>query len=133
MAEFPEGATLIPNPYNRIAGFSVDRHHFLPGFPEMAWPMLDWVLDTLYPRLHRAEREVECAYVVRGAGEGDLVELMNALLRDYPGIKVASLPKLAPGERIVELSVRGEAQLARRAGTRLQDAVTAMGYGCTAL
>ena len=133
MAEFPEGAAIIPNPYNRIAGFSVARHHFLPGFPEMAWPMLDWVLDTGYRHLHRGTPDLECAFVIRGAGEGDLVELMEKLLRDFPGIKVASLPKLSPGERIVELSVRGEPDSARRAGAFLRDSIAAMGYGCTAL
>jgi len=41
MGVFPAGATLIPNPYNRIPGFSVGRLHFMPGFPVMAHPMLD--------------------------------------------------------------------------------------------
>ena len=44
MAEFPAGSTVIPNPYNQIAAFSCGDHHFLPGFPEMAWPMMEWVL-----------------------------------------------------------------------------------------
>jgi molybdopterin-biosynthesis enzyme MoeA-like protein len=48
MGELPEGAALIPNPYNRIPGFSLGRHHFVPGFPVMAWPMIEWVLDTHY-------------------------------------------------------------------------------------
>src|SRR5690606_1814808 len=51
MGEFPEGAGIIPNPYNRIPGFSWRGHYFLPGFPEMAWPMMVWVLDTHYARL----------------------------------------------------------------------------------
>ncbi len=55
MGEFPEGAAIIPNPYNRIPGFSVGHHHFLPGFPEMAWPMMAWVLDHRYAGLS-AER-----------------------------------------------------------------------------
>src|SRR5258707_11865379 len=33
MGEFPQGARIIPNPVNRIAGFSVRDHHFVPGFP----------------------------------------------------------------------------------------------------
>jgi molybdopterin-biosynthesis enzyme MoeA-like protein len=52
MAEFPLGAATVPNPYNRISGFTWKQHYFLPGFPEMAWPMMEWVLDTLYPHLH---------------------------------------------------------------------------------
>jgi len=48
MGEFPRGAAIIPNPVNRIPGFSVGEHHFVPGFPQMAWPMVEWVLDTRY-------------------------------------------------------------------------------------
>ena len=58
MADFPQGARLIPNPVNRVAGFSLDDCHFVPGFPEMAWPMLEWVLDTHY-RAHRHANPVE--------------------------------------------------------------------------
>jgi molybdopterin-biosynthesis enzyme MoeA-like protein len=108
MADFPAGAAIIPNPYNRMAGFSVNQHYFLPGFPEMAWPMVEWVLDTKYPHLHRAERPLEQAIVV-DAGEGDLIDIMNAVVRDYPDLKMASLPKFIEGGRIVELSVRGDA------------------------
>ena len=49
MAVFPEGAEIIPNPYNKIAGFSASRGaggvFFVPGFPVMAWPMIESVLD----------------------------------------------------------------------------------------
>ena len=34
----------MPNPYNRIPGFFVRDHTFVPGFPVMAWPMLEWTL-----------------------------------------------------------------------------------------
>ena len=51
MAEFPEGSRIIPNPVNRVASFSHHDHHFFPGFPSMAWPMLDWVLATYYAAL----------------------------------------------------------------------------------
>ena len=44
----PQGSRIIPNPFNRIPGFSYCDHHFLPGFPQMAWPMAEWVLDTYY-------------------------------------------------------------------------------------
>src|SRR6185369_15230625 len=48
MGVFPVGARIIPNPFNKIAGFSVADVHFVPGFPVMAWPMIEWVLDTHY-------------------------------------------------------------------------------------
>src|SRR3954471_11867065 len=44
MAEFPAGSGIIPNPYNRIPGFTLNDHHFVPGFPVMAHPMIAWVL-----------------------------------------------------------------------------------------
>ena len=45
MGVFPEGAGIIPNPYNKIPGFFVGHAHFVPGFPVMAHPMMAWVLD----------------------------------------------------------------------------------------
>ena len=56
MGVFPEGAKIIPNPYNKIAGFSLGHVHFVPGFPVMAWPMMEWVLDTLYADLRGPAR-----------------------------------------------------------------------------
>ena len=109
MAEFPAGADIVPNPYNRIAGFSVNSHYFFPGFPEMAWPMMQWVLDTKYAHLHRAALPSEETILVRKAGESELIDAMNAVLRDYSGVKVSSLPQIdGPGGRLIELSIRGE-------------------------
>jgi len=66
MGVFPQGARIIPNPYNKIPGFTCDGPgggmvHFVPGFPVMAWPMVEWVLDTKYAHLHHAEDYVEQA------------------------------------------------------------------------
>ena len=41
MAEFPQGAAMIPNPVNQIAGASIQKHYLLPGFPSTAWPMVN--------------------------------------------------------------------------------------------
>ena len=92
MVEFPQGAGLIPNPVNRVPGFSVGDAHFVPGFPEMAWPMLEWVLDTRYPQLRNAEPPVEYRLRVYEAAEGDLLPLMEETLAAYPGLKLSSLP-----------------------------------------
>lgn len=109
LAEFPAGAEIVPNPFNRIAGFSVNSHYFFPGFPEMAWPMMQWVLDTKYRHLHRAALPSEETILVRKAGESELIDAMNAVLRDYSGVKVSSLPQIeGPGGRLIELSIRGE-------------------------
>lgn len=108
MAEFPEGASIIPNPFNRVASFSVADHHFLPGFPQMAWPMLDWVLETRYGGL-AAPPSGERAIVVRDAGESQLLPLMNDCVARYPQLKLFSLPTILPeGGRRIELGVRGD-------------------------
>src|SRR3546814_19681791 len=57
MGVFPEGAQIVPNVYNKIPGFFIRDHTFMPGFPEMAWPMMEWTLDTRYAdRQHNAIR-----------------------------------------------------------------------------
>lgn len=129
MGEFPEGAEIIPNPYNRIPGFSFRRHHFLPGFPEMAWPMMAWVLDQRYAGLS-AERAAEAAIIVRDAGESQLIGLMNECLRAYPALKVFSLPRVTP-ERYIELGVRGGAAQVPEAIAMLKEGVSRLGFPWT--
>jgi molybdopterin-biosynthesis enzyme MoeA-like protein len=113
MGVFPQGADIIPNPYNRIPGFSVGRVHFVPGFPVMAWPMMEWVLDTLYPTLFKSQSWLEQSVIVFGAMEATLTPLMEQLERDHAGIKVFSLPSVDHPEfgRHIELGVKGAPDL----------------------
>jgi molybdopterin-biosynthesis enzyme MoeA-like protein len=129
MGEFPEGATIIPNPYNRIPGFTFRNHHFLPGFPEMSWPMMEWVIDQRYASIG-AVRAVEAAIIVREAGESQLIDLMNECLRAYPELKVFSLPRVTP-ERYIELGVRGDAAQVAPAIAMLKAGVRALGFPWT--
>ena len=110
MAEFPQGAGLIPNPYNRIPGFTVGRHHFVPGFPVMAWPMIAWVLDTHYADLFHREERAERALLVYEQAESVLTPLMELLEARYPGVRVFSLPSVGEdgGRRHIELGAKGE-------------------------
>ena len=128
MGEFPAGSRVIPNPFNRIPGFSLGHHHFLPGFPQMAWPMMRWVLDNWYVALHAAGRIAECAIVVRGAGESQFIDLMKNCLARFPGIKVFSLPHIGDADRRVELGVRGDTDRIPAAIAELKSGVTALGY-----
>ncbi len=130
MGEFPAGSAIIPNPYNRIPGFSLKAHHFLPGFPQMAWPMMQWVLDTHYKSLFAPGRVAEASIIVRGAGESQLIELMNETLARYPKLKVFSLPRLAP-ERHIELGARGDPAQVASAIALMQAGVTALGFPWT--
>jgi molybdopterin-biosynthesis enzyme MoeA-like protein len=130
MAEFPRGAALIPNPVNRVAGFSCGDCHFVPGFPEMAWPMLEWVLDTRYGHLHRSTPPVEYRIRVIGtSGEGDLLPLMEDTLARHPGIKLSSLPFRgdATRPRHIEFGFKGEAALAAVACRHFRDGLGAFG------
>lgn len=130
MGEFPEGATLIPNPYNRIPGFSFRGHHFLPGFPQMAWPMLEWVLETYYAGLFAPGSLAECSIIVREAGESQLIDLMKECQRRHAAVKVFSLPKMHP-ERYVELGVRGAPADVEAAIELLKGGVSALGFPWT--
>ena len=110
MGEFPSGSRIVPNPFNRIPGFSFGDHHFFPGFPQMAWPMLEWVLDTYYQACFHAQAEAEDSIIVWIVREGELIELMQKIERDYPGVTVFSLPSFG-GDGVkphIELGVRGE-------------------------
>lgn len=122
MAEFPQGATLIPNPYNGIAGFSIARHHFVPGFPVMAWPMIAWVLDHLYADLFDSDLQAERSLLVYGQPEAALTPLMETLQRDYPGVRVFSLPSVgdAATRRHIELGVKGRPELVEPAFSALR-------------
>ena len=130
MGEFPEGAVIIPNPVNRIPGFSLREHHFVPGFPQMAWPMVEWVLDTRYQDRFDAQKWAEASMLVFEAGESQLIPAMQAVEAAYPGVKVFSLPSMGPkGERIhVELGVRGEPAAVQGAMDALKREVGKAGF-----
>ena len=133
MAVFPEGAGIIPNPYNKIAGFSVRRGEggvfFVPGFPVMAWPMIEWVLDTVYAGLHSRSGPRERSVIVFGSMEATLTPLMEAVERAFPGIKVFSLPSVDHPEwgRHIELGVKGDRAALDAAYARLREGLGSLG------
>jgi len=131
MAELPQGSVIIPNPVNRVPGFSMEHCHCLPGFPEMAWPMLEWVLDNHYPDL-AGNKEVEYALVLDDAHESELIELMETLLAKHSGIKIFSLPRFLENDRRrLELGVKGEREAALVAFAELKDTLSSRGYTYT--
>jgi molybdopterin-biosynthesis enzyme MoeA-like protein len=104
MADLPSGCQLIPNPYNQIPGFHLNRHYFLPGFPEMAWPMAEWVLDQFYyqPPAHIKEQSVQ----VVNTPESALIPIMEELSDRFSSLKMFSLPRIG-NPPSVELGFRG--------------------------
>lgn len=130
MADFPQGATLIPNPVNRVAGFAINEHYFVPGFPEMSHPMILWVLDTYYPHLFHQQDYIEASILVMEAGESRLIDLMNHILAKHPDLKLFSLPKLDK-QRTTELGVKGVASLVHAAMSDIKQGVTALNFPWT--
>jgi molybdopterin-biosynthesis enzyme MoeA-like protein len=108
MGEFPVGAGIIPNPFNRIPGFVVREHWFVPGFPQMAWPMLEWVLEQKYRHLFDRDRWAEASVIVY-LPESTIAPLMEEINAKYKGLKAFSLPSMGEGgtRRHIELGVRG--------------------------
>ena len=132
MGVFPKGADIIPNPYNKIPGFRCwgargGAVHFVPGFPVMAWPMVEWVLDTHYAHLFAKQAYLERSVIVFGAMESALTPLMEALERDH-AIKVFSLPSVDHPEwgRHIELGVKGDPAGVDAAFAAMQDALRGM-------
>ena len=133
MGAFPAGASIIPNPFNRIPGFAVRDHWFVPGFPVMAWPMIEWVLDSHYSAYFNRHVVVERSLLVYETPESALVPLMEAIEREFIGIKAFSLPSIGdgrdgrPARRHVELGVKGDAALVAPAFDVMVDGVRALG------
>jgi molybdopterin-biosynthesis enzyme MoeA-like protein len=127
MADFPQGADLIPNPVNRVAGFSIKSHYFVPGFPQMAHPMMEWVLDTYYSHLFHQTEYLEESIIIKDGIESQLIDLMNEMLQKYADIKVFSLPKLKPN-RQVELGAKGKPEQVKQAMQEIKVGVTALGF-----
>ncbi|MEZ5632689.1 MAG: molybdopterin-binding protein [Burkholderiaceae bacterium] len=114
MGVFPHGARIIPNPYNKIPGFSVvgvagGSLHFVPGFPVMAWPMMAWVLDTYCSAWFRRDAWQEKSVIIFGAMEATLTPVMERVEVAHPQVRVFSLPSVDHPEWGVhiDLGVKG--------------------------
>jgi molybdopterin-biosynthesis enzyme MoeA-like protein len=126
MGVFPQGAEIVPNPYNKIPGFSVGDVHFVPGFPVMAHPMIEWLLDQRYAHLHRVGAQAERSVIVYGTMEATLTPLMIDIESRFPEVRVFSLPSVDHPQygRHIELGVKGPAD-------RVTDAYAALRHGLT--
>jgi molybdopterin-biosynthesis enzyme MoeA-like protein len=127
MADIPQGALLIPNEINKIPGFKIKNHHFLPGFPEMAWPMVEWVLHSHYQELLNQNDFVEASIWINNVSESKLIDLMNEIVKKYPEIKLFSLPKLSP-VKTIELGVKGPSEIVNQAILEIQIKIANLGY-----
>ena len=64
----------------------------------MAWPMMEWVLDTHYPHLFVAAPPEEETIITEGAGEGDLIELMNDIVARLSGFEALQSASIRRGQ-----------------------------------
>lgn len=135
LVTFPAGSRIIPNPFNRIPGFMAREHYFVPGFPQMAHPMVEWVLDSFYKDLFSpVDARVEKAFLLTGdmAYESALLDLMERIVAGYPALRLFSLPSLVGSERRhLELGVEGEPALVDRAMEEIRGEVEKRGISWT--
>ena len=131
LGTFPRGVDIVPNPFNRIAGFSVKHHYFLPGFPQMAHPMAEWALDTFYSSFFNRQPMVDKAFLLTGpmAYESALLDLMERIVADYPALRLFSLPSVGDDgqRRHLELGVEGEVALVDQAMEEIRQEVEKRG------
>lgn len=110
MGVFPVGAEIVPNPYNKIPGFFINNHTFTPGFPVMAWPMIEWVLDNKYAQFQHQETHAEYSFIAFSIPESRIVPALLEIELRWPTVKAFSLPSM--GETgynpHIELGVKGE-------------------------
>jgi len=135
MGEFPIGSEIIPNPYNQIPGFRIKEHHFVPGFPVMAAPMMAWCLDHFYKDLFHQDNLAEQSFIVPKGIESTLTPLMERIEESFPGVKVFSLPSVGDpakggvfAERHIELGIKGNANLLESAWLALRTGTESLGY-----
>jgi len=89
MAKLPKGAKLLPNPINNMPGFYLDdRFFFMPGFPEMSHPMVDYILENIFKGKGAKEYRYTITALCR---ENEFIDLMKSAPKD---VEVSSLPQL---------------------------------------
>ncbi len=129
MADLPTGAGLLPNPVNQIPGFHLDnRAFFMPGFPAMSWPMLDYLLEQWFPNL---EAPVSRSIIAMQAREGNLIQWMENLVARYPELGFSSLPSFGNStitEPHIEFGLTGPSALVEPAFATMCDELIKLGY-----
>lgn len=98
LVNFPKGAGLLTNVVNRVPGFYIDeRFFFVPGFPQMAHPMIVEALDRFFPKGREKFRQS----ILIGTSEGELMGLMDHIPLS---LEFSSLPSIHDDRREVEIS-----------------------------
>ena len=99
MAELPVDAGLLKNPVNNMSGFYLDEcYFFMPGFPEMAHPMVEEAIERFLPHNRTLYRKTLLAY----CSEEKLITIMKLIPDD---VECSSLPMFVNKKANVEMSV----------------------------
>jgi molybdopterin-biosynthesis enzyme MoeA-like protein len=101
MSDLPQNSGLLFNPVNNMSGFSLeDKYFFVPGFPEMAHPMIREVIQKLFSSSQKKYRYT----LLANTSENTLITLMKELPSH---IELSSLPIFKDKKASVELSLSG--------------------------
>jgi molybdopterin-biosynthesis enzyme MoeA-like protein len=99
MADLPKNSELLPNVINNMSGFYLEkRFFFMPGFPEMSHPMINYILEKFYPSAPPTYRQT----LIAQTSENTLIPIMQMLSKE---IDFSSLPMISDGKATVEISV----------------------------
>lgn len=132
MGELPDGSILLPNPVNQMPGFKLGNHHFVPGFPDMAWPMVEWALDTFYSQHFDTTPPVEQRWLLREALESELIPMMEELLRTFPDVHLSSLPSTTI-RRQIDFGLKGKTSAVQPAADWFEVRMQADNIACERL
>lgn len=101
MADLPPNSNLIYNPVNNMSGFSLDnRYFFVPGFPQMAHPMIASVIGEFFSKSKERFRFT----LLANTSENTLINIMELVPKE---IELSSLPMFKENKPMVELSLIG--------------------------
>ncbi|NPA65840.1 MAG: competence/damage-inducible protein A [Epsilonproteobacteria bacterium] len=103
MADLPPSSKLLPNPINNMSGFYLDeKYFFMPGFPQMSHPMVDYILEHI---LKEAPKKGYRKTLKAKTSENELIDVMKEI---SPEVEMSSLPIINGDKREVEISVAGD-------------------------
>lgn len=99
MADLPPKADLLFNPVNNMSGYSLqNRYFFVPGFPEMAHPMIATAIGSHF---NKSDTKYVRSFIAK-TSEETLITLMQALPK---AIELSCLPMFVDGKPEVELTL----------------------------
>ena len=101
MADLPPEAELLFNPVNNMSGFSLQkRYFFVPGFPQMAHPMIENAIKENFSHAIQKHRLT----LLADTSENYLIHVMKRIPEH---IEMSSLPMFKDSKPMVEISLSG--------------------------